>query len=164
MAVEDKSKAKLIFAGYDIWGCENKSFISKVNSNFDTLWVTEGQCLCSLFSEPYDPLLAAEKLRKKFSKPKYRKKGWSEARIEREIERIQKTSKKEGGLSSLLFNNIQTYTKEVGICQMHVGWYSGDQNKEGIIINECVDFIVSANVGRAREINENVLYTPHSAP
>lgn len=159
MAVEDKSKAKILFSGYTIWDCENKYFISKIKPHFETVWVTDGHCSCSLFSEPYDPSLEATKLRKKFSKPKYRKKGWSEARVEREIDRILKTSKKEGGLSSPLFDCIQTYTKEVGICQMHIGWYSGDQNKEGITINESSEFLVNTGARKSNEIHENVLYT-----
>ena len=159
MAFEDKSEAKNIFSGYTILDCKNIVFISEVNPHFDTVWVTDGHCSCSLYSEPYDPVLAAEKLRKKFTKPKYRKKGWSEDRVEREVERILKTSKIEGGLSSLLFQCIQTYTKTIGMCQMHVGWYSGDQNEEGISIYERLDFPINTNIEKANEIYENVLYT-----
>lgn len=125
VAVEDSEEAKKIFAGYSVWENENKSFKSEVPSHFDTFWLTDGHCSCDFYFDSYNPEEEAKKLRKKFSKAKYKKKGWSQERIERGIEHILSKPKEEGGLSKLLFSCIQSYTKKVGSCYFHVGWYRG---------------------------------------
>lgn len=159
MAIKDNAEAKKIFSGYVIYACENKSFRSVMLPEFNSVWVTDGHCSCNFYSEPYDPILAIEKLRKIFSKPKYRKKGWTNDRIEKEIKKILKTThKNDGGLSEPLFNCLQTYTREVGLCQIHIGWYSGDQNNEGLRIEEILELLISNNFNKAIEIKENVLY------
>ena len=158
IAVEDPEEAKRIFPGYTVWDNENKSFKSKVPQKYKALWVTDGHCSCDYYSDPYDPENEAQKLKKRFSKPKYKKKGWSEERIEREIKHILSKPKEEGGLSSLLFLCIQNYTKTVGSCYFHVGWYNGDQTKQGLDINERTKVSLSAGPFKSNDVNENVLY------
>ena len=160
MAVEDKGKAKRIFVGYNLWDNENKSFKTEVAAEFDKLWVTDAHCSCAFYSEPYDPEVEVEKLKKRFSKPKYRKKGWTQERIDREVERILRIkSKDEGGLSKPLFHCLQNYVKEIGSCYFHIGWYSGDQTKQGLKIDEYSKVSISSGSINASEIYENVLYT-----
>ena len=160
MAFKNREEAKKIFAGYSLWESENKSFRSEVYSEFETVWVTDAHCSCHFYSEPYDSIMEAEKLRKKFSKPKYRKKGWSQERIEREIEHIlKKPSKENGGLSEPLFYCIKTYTKEIGHCYFHIGWYSGNQNMQALKIEARSERSISSDTFKASEIDEDVLYT-----
>lgn len=158
MAVEDVAEAKRTFAGYVLWGNENKSFKSEVPAKFETLWVTDGHCSCGFYSKPYDPEVEKEKLSKRFSKPKYRKKGWSPERIEREVEYILKKPKAEGGLSGPLFSCLQSYTSEVGCCYFHMCWYSGDQDKQGLRIDGRLKVSINSGAVGATEIHENVLY------
>ena len=159
MAFEDKIEAKKIFAGYSLWDSENNSFRLEVPSVFNAVWVTDAHCSCDFYSEPYDPIMAAEKIKKRFSKPKYRKKGWSQERIEREVEHIlKKPSREVGGLSEPLYHCIKTYIQEIGSCYFHIGWYSGDQNKQGLKINERSEHSISSGSFKASEINEDVLY------
>ncbi len=158
IAVEDTKHAKRIFAGYTVWENENKSFKTEIPLKFSAPWLTDGHCSCDLFSNPYDPENEAQKLRKRFSKPKYKKKGWSQERIEREIENILKKPKEKGGLSTILFSCIQSYTKEVGSCYFHIGWYSGDQTKQGLNIIERSKVSVESGLFNANNIEENVLY------
>ena len=158
IAVEDVEEAKKIFAGYTVWGNENKSFKSEIPQQYNTLWITDGHCSCDFYSDPYDPENEAQKLRKRFSKPKYKKKGWSQERIEREIEHILNKPKEECGLSTSLFLCIQSYTKSIGSCYFHVGWYSGDQTKQGLNIVERSKVSVRTGSFNANDVNENVLY------
>ena len=158
MAVEDVAEARRIFAGYVLSGNENKLFKSEVPAKFETLWVTDGHCSCGFYSKPYDPEVEKEKLIKRFSKPKYRKKGWSPERIEREAETILKKPKMEGGLSQPLFSWLQSYTSEVGCCYFHMGWYSGDPDKQGLRIDERLRVSIGSGADGAAEIYENVLY------
>ncbi len=112
MAVEDHGEAKTIFSGYNLLGNANKSFNIEAPSGFKALWVTDAHCSCAFYSEPYDPEVEAKKLRKRFSKTKYRKKGWTQERIDREVEYILRIRPKdEGGLSMLLFQCLQKYVK-----------------------------------------------------
>ncbi len=158
IAVEDLKEAKRIFAGYQVWENENKSFKSEVPQHYHSLWVTDGLCSCDLYSEPYDPEIKAQKLRKRFSKSKYKKKGWSQERIEKEIEHILNRPIKKGGLSAPLFSCIESYTKSSGSCYFHVGWYSGDQTKQGLSIFEQKNVSLSGETFNECEVNENTLY------
>jgi hypothetical protein len=158
IAVENVEEAKRLFAGYTVWANENKSFKSELPPQFGTLWVTDGHCSCDFYSDPYDPENEAQKLRKRFSKLKYKKKGWSEERIEREVKQILGKPKQEGGLSSLLFSCIQHYTKNIGSCYFHVGWYDGDQTKQGLRIVDYANVSINSGSVNASDIDEDVLY------
>jgi hypothetical protein len=158
MAVENVAEARRIFAGYALWDNENKSFKSEVPAKFEMLWVTDGHCSCGFYSKPYDPIVEKEKLIKRFSKPKYRKKGWSPERIEREVEAILNKPKVEGGLSRPLFSCLQSYTSEAGCCYFHMGWYSGDPDRQGLRIDKRLNVTISSGAIGAVEIYENVLY------
>jgi len=158
IAIEDVDEAKRFFAGYTVWENENKSFKSEVPPQYGTLWVTDGHCSCDFYSDPYNPESEAQKLRKRFSKPKYKKKGWSEERIESEVKKILSKPKQEGGLSSLLYSCIQNYTKAIGCCYFHVGWYDGDQTKQGLNIVERSNVPINSSSVNASNISENVLY------
>jgi len=158
IAVEDTVEAKRYFAGYSVWDNDNKSFKSEVPSHYNALWVTNGHCSCDLYSNPSDPDKEAEKLRKRFSKPKYKKKGWSQERIDREINHILKKPKNEGGLSAMLFSCIHNYTNEIGSCFFHVGWYNGDQTKQGLNIVKRAKLSIERDSFNANNVNENVLY------
>ncbi len=158
IAVEDSREAKTIFTGYKVWENVNKSFGSEVPSHYHSLWVTDGHCSCDFYSDPFDPENEAKKYRKRFSKPKYRKKGWSQERIEREIEHILNKPVKKGGLSTPLFSCIESYTINIGSCYFHVGWYSGDQTRQGISIIERKKVSASGGVFTENEVNENTLY------
>ncbi len=158
IAVENSKEAISIFAGYEVWENENKSFKFEVPINCHALWVTDGHCSCDLYSEAYDPEVEAQKLRKRFSKPKYKKKGWSQERIEREIKHILNRPIKKGGLSMPLFSCIQRYTKNTGNCYFHVGWYSGDQTKQGLSIFERKNISLSGGAFTESEVKENTLY------
>lgn len=160
MAVEDDRDAKRVFGGYSLWKNENKSFGSELDPEFHALWVTTGQCSCSLYFYPYDPEEEAEKFRKKFSRLKYRKKGWTHDKVEKEVEHIlNNRPKAKGGLSDPLFHCLKNYTSDVGSCYFHLGWYSGDQNKQGLEIVERAQMKLSSGSVDASDIYEDVLYT-----
>ena len=158
-AVEDEGAAKRIFAGYSLWKNENESFKTEVGSAFKTMWLTDAHCSCAFYTSPYDPEAEAVKFRKKFTKPKYRKRGWTQERIEREEEHILKRSMEKGGLSESLFHCLQRYATEVGRCYFHIGWYSGDQNRQGLKIDERSEVLISSGSVNASEVYEDVFYT-----
>lgn len=158
IAVEDAEEAKKIFAGYSVWDNENKSFKPEIPSQYHLFWVTDGHCSCGFYSDPYDPEYESRKLRKKYSKQKYKKKGWSQERIEREIEHIMSKPKEKGGLSPLLFSCIEAYIKSKGSCYFHIGRYSGDQTKQGPNITDRKKVSVSSGAIAENEVNENTLY------
>ena len=108
--------------------------------------------------EPYDPKSEAEKLIKKVSKPKYKKKGWSKEKIEREVAQLLGRPKAGGGLSKPLFECVRVYAKTCGDCYWHIGWDAGDQTKEGVRIIDRVGFEVGSDSVEAEDIDENILY------
>lgn len=158
IAVEDVEEAKRIFAGYQVWENENKSFSLEIPLEYHALWVTDGHCSCGFYSEPYNPEQEAQKLRKRFSKPKYKKKGWSQERIEKEIENILRKPNAKGGLSAPLFASIENYTKHSGSCYFHVGWFSGDQIKQGLNIVERIKVTVGGGLFNENDVKEDTLY------
>lgn len=159
IAVEDKEAAKRIFVGYSIEKNENIWFKREVPENFDTLWVTDTHCSCAFYSEPYDPDLEAEKIKKKFCKPKYKKRGWTEERIHREVAQILNRPKIRGGLSESLFHCLRLFTKESGHCYFHIGWYTGDQTKQRLTIEERIGLEIASEKFDANDIYENMIYT-----
>ncbi len=159
IAVKEENQAKLIFTGYSLWSNQNKSFGREVPNDFEKLWVTDAYCSCAYYTDPFDPEMEAEKLRKKLSKPKYKKKGWTAERVEREVEKILTKKSNAGGLSEPLYDNLRKYVSEVGSCYFHVGWYTGDQSKQRININERLSLNMASGSILASEINEDVLYT-----
>jgi hypothetical protein len=72
-------------AEYSIVKTANPSLLKMLPENFKAYVVITGMCSCNLYSKPQDPEIEAEKIRKKYRKPKFRKEGWSEAKIERAI-------------------------------------------------------------------------------
>lgn len=158
IAVEDVEKVKKVFAGYRVWENENKSFKSEIPAQYHPLWVTDGHCSCDFYADPFNPENEAQKLRKRFSKSKYKKKGWSQERIEREIGHILNKPIQKGGLSTPLFSCIESYTKSTGSCYFHIGWYSGDQTKQGLNITERKKVSVTGEAITENEVNENILY------
>lgn len=157
IGVENVAEAKKIFADYTVWGNTNKSFISEIPTKHKMLWVTDEQCSCAFYSIPYDPEKDAEKLKKKFSKPKYRKK-WTAERIDREVKEILSRTKQNGGLNFHLFSCVQNYSINFGNCYLHVGWYDGDQTKDDIKIEDRVSVAINLSELTANDICENILY------
>ena len=158
IAVEDKDAAKRIFAGYSLSENENPSFKKEIPEHYQALWVTDSLCSCAFYMEPYDPKSEAEKLIKKVSKPKYKKKGWSKEKIEREVAQLLGRPKAGGGLSKPLFECVRVYAKTCGDCYWHIGRYAGDQTKEGVRIMDRVVVELGSDSVEAEDIDENVLY------
>lgn len=153
IAVENVKEAERIFADYNVWKNDNKSFDSEIPSKHNALWITDGQCSCNFYSDPYNPKKEERKFRKKFSK-----KGWPSERKDKEVRKNLNKLKHEGGLNSELYSCIQNYTNNVGDCYLHIGWYDGDQTIENINIIEHTEISSNSTFFDSNNIIENVLY------
>jgi len=156
MAFEYKEEAKRIFGGYKVWDNENQAFNLEVPTDYASLWITDGHCSCCYYTYPYDPEKDADKLRKRYRK---KKKGWSAERIEQEVAKtISSRNKENGGLSDPLFACIKDYVREAGPCYFHIGWFSGDQTKQGIKFRGRQAQTLATGEFGAENVLEDVLY------
>jgi hypothetical protein len=119
--------------GYVVSKSRNSSLNEYVPDDHSLFYVTTGMCSCDLFQVPKDGVKEIEKIRKKYQKPKYKKRGWSKVKIERAVkDQIKAMKHGSNGLSPALRHelvDIVGLTKSLSII---VHWYSGSVDDESI--------------------------------
>jgi hypothetical protein len=102
-AIENTKKAALFFSKFECSKNLNTSFNERLPPKYSSFWLTLGECSCHFYSNVYNKEEEYQQLKKKFSASKYKKKGWSEKRIEKEIILIQNKSKKKRWIRLITF-------------------------------------------------------------
>lgn len=158
-ATQDLSKCKKHFSGYYILPAKNNSLNSFLPAGFQSFWITSGMCACDLYSQPYDPDTEIEKIRKKYSKPKYKKRGWTTEEINQKIEAIiKKKAKINGGLSEALFQDISSFAQKNGVFFLYIKWFQGDIETENISIKQIKKINFQSGDCTNEDIRENTLF------
>jgi hypothetical protein len=115
------------------WRCENNDIMARVPSGLSGYILTTGMCSCDLYSAPLD-----EETRKEHDsklKQKYKKKGWSELKIQRAIADANAAVKRKGLRDDAreLIARVADESKKVYV---FVHMYSGDQMTEKVTVKQ----------------------------
>ena len=91
---------------------------------------TSGSCSCDFYSARDD---SPEDESKRISK--YRKQGWSEAKIQRVIESRATATMRSAGLRDDIVDMVADFTHAFGQIRLSLHWYSGDTETESFSLN-----------------------------
>ena len=140
IAVDEKHEATLkqkLRSSFSLSRSQNTSIRDHLNPHDASFVIAEGMCACDLFSQPELTASAdrEEKLRRKYSKPKYKKLGWTKVKIEQAIaDSLSKPNKKFIGLREDLRWHLCDLVSEVERLSIVVHFYSGDTETEEVPI------------------------------
>jgi hypothetical protein len=157
LAVKEKQPVYEALSGYFLSDNTNTTLVNAVPGGYTWLWITDGHCSCGFYTPILDIDKEITKIRKKYSKPKYRKKGWNEKRINEKIEGIKKKCRS-SGLSEPLYKALRNYLITHRKCFFFIGWISGDPNEEPFSITGVENFEISGESFNQSDIKENLLY------
>ena len=120
---------------YDVSKACNPSLSGYLPDDHSMFYVTSGMCSCGLFQTPEDPQRSIDKIRQKYQKHKYKKRGWSEAKIERAVQDKIRTMKHgPGGLRPTLRHKLRDFVQSTDSLYIVVHWYSAEIDEESIPI------------------------------
>ena len=140
IAVDEKHESTLkhkLRSSFRLSRSENLSIKARLQPQDVSFVITDGMCACDLFSQPQvsGGENKEEKLRRKYAKPKYKKLGWTEAKIERAIaDSLSKPAGKFSGLRADLRWQLCDLVAEVGRVSIVVHFYSGDTETDDVPI------------------------------
>lgn len=116
---------------------DNQSIKNSLNEGETLFVLSDGHCACDLYSAPTkDPREnTEEKLRAKYSKPKYKKLGWTKEKIGRAIaDSLAKPVSTFSELREDLRWQLSDLVRDVGPVQLLVHFYAGDVEQESVEI------------------------------
>jgi len=108
----------------------NRSVTKHTPPNWTSFVATSGGCSCD-FYRAGDDSSAGES--KRISK--YRKQGWSEAKIQRVIESRATATIRSAGLRDDVVGMVAEFTHAFGQIRLSLHWYSGDTETESFSLN-----------------------------
>jgi hypothetical protein len=141
IAVDEKHESTLrqkLRSSYTLSRSDNPSIRGNLKPQDVLFVIASGMCACDLFSRPQmvESENREERLRRKYSKPKYKKLGWTEARIERVIaDSLSKPTNEFSGLRADLRWQLCDLAEDVGRVSIVVHFYSGDTETDEVPIN-----------------------------
>lgn len=141
VAVERKHKSLLkakLRGSFTVSPIDNPSILSNLKPGQVAFVVTDGMCSCSLYTRTYALEDTEEKVRRKYSK--YKKHGWTEAKINRAIaDSLSRPKPDFLGLRSDLRSQLADLASEAGRVFLVVHYYSdGTETEEVPIIGKKV--------------------------
>ena len=140
IAVDEKHESLLkqkLRSSFRLAPSNNPSIVSYLEPTDRAFTLTKGMCSCDLYRRPNLAEDQEGKLRRKYSKPKYRKRGWTESRIDRVIaDRLTKPVKDFSGLRSDVWLQLCELAKETGRVSLIIHFYSGRTETENVPIQD----------------------------
>ena len=140
IAVDERHESTLkqkLRSSFRLSRSENPSIKARLEPQDVSFVMADGMCACDLFREPQaiESENKEEKLRRKYAKPKYKKLGWTEAKIERAIaDSLSKPASEFFGLRADLRWQLCDLVTEVGRVSIVVHFYSGDTETDEVPI------------------------------
>lgn len=140
IAVDEKHESTLqqkLRSSFRLSRSENPYIKAHLKPQDVSFVMADGMCACDLFRKPQlaESENREEKLRRKYSKPKYKKLGWTEAKIERAIADIlSKPTNEFSGLRADLRWQLCDLVADVGRVSILVHFYSGDTETDEVQI------------------------------
>lgn len=136
----------------------NHSILQMIQCDQVAYWVTTGACSCSLYQNPdaFDKKIA--RIKKKYYQPKYKKRGWTEAKMQRAIaDQLANMQKINLGLRFDLKTALFDVVKQAKTLSLYVHWYSGDIGKETVPCFSSVAITVDEFVHNEKLVLEDML-------
>ncbi len=130
------------FPGVRDWGFGiapqvNLSLLSHFPEGWSAYTVTSGLCSCGFFEKPGALERQIEKFREKHQKPKYRKQGWTEGKINRAIEDLRnKPRLSPSGLRRDVREFLAHFGATIPGFSFYLHWYRGDTATESLPVLE----------------------------
>ncbi len=132
--------------GFSASKCGNRSVHRVFDVAVAAYWIMDGMCACGLFQTPRDRVAQdiearAEKIRRKYRLPRYRKRGWTEEKIEEAVTELRERHRRGArgeddeihiGLSRVLAKDFGDLAREAGWAAFLVHWFRGDVNDEDL--------------------------------
>jgi len=109
----------------------NRSATENAPSDWTSFTATSGGCSCDFYRAPNDAPDDRSKLEKK-----YRKKGWSEAKIQRALESQKDMPAQSAGLRDDILDLVANLTNSFGEIRLSLHWYSGDVEIESFRLRD----------------------------
>jgi hypothetical protein len=109
----------------------NRSVTERIPSNWICFTVTSGGCSCGFYRAPNEAPDDRSKL-----EMKYRKKGWSEGKIQRALESTNDAAARSAGLRDDVLELVTDLTNTFGEIRLSLNWYSGDIETEDFTLND----------------------------
>ena len=136
VAVDEKyvalMKAKLR-SSFHLSSTGNHTIVDSLRADEVAFVLTDGMCSCDLYCRPHAIEDNEEKLRRKYAKPKYKKLGWSEDKINRAIaDSLRKPPGELTGLRADLRWQLCNLAAEAGRVSLVVHFYSGGTETEEV--------------------------------
>lgn len=113
----------------NIWENTNPTIRALLPAGYDSYWVTTGQCSCDLapsYPQSFDDEAA---------RSKYRKSGWSQAKIERAIASQRTKARPIQVTRSHFFDALRELLPELGTVYLLGHNFSGNQTTEEVAAN-----------------------------
>jgi hypothetical protein len=109
----------------------NRSVTVHAPPDWISFVVTSGGCSCDFYRSGDD---SPDDESKRISK--YRKQGWSEAKIQRVIESMTTATMRSVGLRDDIVEMVADFTHAFGQIRLSLHWYSGDIETESFSLND----------------------------
>jgi len=109
----------------------NRSVTEHSPRDWTCFTATSGGCSCDFYRAPNNATRDISKLEKK-----YRKKGWSDAKIQRALESQKDTTTRSAGLRDDILDLVTRLTTHFGEIRLALHWYSGDVDTEKFTLND----------------------------
>ena len=141
VAVEEEHQSTLrqkLRSSFTLFRSENPSIKDNLKPQEVSFVIASGMCACDLFRpRMIENENEEERLRRKYAKPKYKKLGWTEAKIERVIaDSLSKPVNDFSGLRADLRWQLCDLVADVRRVSIVVHFYSGDTETEEVPIRE----------------------------
>lgn len=160
IATRDPHRAMPHFCSYTIFAASSDSLRRALTDDYSWFWLTDGHCACSLHIEPFDVDVEIAKIKSKYSKPKFRKRGWNDRRIADKIAGLRKTrATNRGGMASGLFDSLLQASIADPSMRFVINFYSGNQDTEVVEIFTEEKIGSTSDLEGAAQIRRNVLYS-----
>lgn len=138
IAVNEKHESTLkqkLHSSFTLMPSENPHLAICFKSQDISFVITNGMCSCDLFTKQHLIENSEENLRRKYSKSKYKKLGWTKAKIERAIaDSLSRATKDFSGLRADLRRSLCDLVSETKRATLVIHFYSGNVETEEIPI------------------------------
>lgn len=109
----------------------NRSVTEYIPVDWISFTATSGGCSCEFYRASDNTPEDRSKLEKK-----YRKKGWSDAKIQRALESHETPAARSSGLRDDVLDLVTDLVNAFGEIQLSLHWYSGDVGTENFSLND----------------------------
>lgn len=138
----------LLRSAFGLLPTGNRSIMHWLPADWTAFHVVSGMCSCDLYSDPVhaeeqgvDVESEIARFRSRHQKPRFRKRGWTDAKIERAIEDIRAAGKpvrraRFTGLRTDLAFSLAELTRRARTIALAIHFYSGDLDTEPAAITK----------------------------